>query len=396
MKTTFLTGIIFIVFFAPTNAQFISEGTDILHTDRKVGIGNETPGFKLDVYDNSGTDVVGKFETNEGFIAIAAAGNSTINPTYGNYISSHITDVFTYKDLGLKTAPGVPQFLLKTNGNVGIGVDPGFKLDVYDNSGTDVVAKFKTNDGFIAVAAAGSSTINPTYGNYISSFNANNTYKDLGLKTAPGVPQFLLKTNGNVGIGVDPGIKLDVYENSGTDVVAKFKTNDGFIAVAAAGSSTINPTYGNYISSFNANNTYKDLGLKTAPGVPQLVLKTTGNVGIGTVNPGNFRLAVNGQIRAKEIKVEANWSDFVFEDDYNLRPLADVEAFILANKHLPDIPSAVEVEENGVNLGEIGSKLLQKIEELTLYTIGQEKRIKQQEKRIKQLEEKIRQANSRD
>ena len=302
MKTrTFLFGIFITTFFATANAQFNPIGTDILHTNRKVGIGNTAPGFKLDVFDNSGNDVVAKFETDEGFIAVAAAGSSTINPTYGNYIASHFTDVFTYRDLGLKTAPGVPQFMLKTNGNVGIGNNaPGFKLDVFDNSGNDVVAKFETDEGFIAVAAAGSSTINPTYGNYIASHF--------------------------------------------TDVF-----------------------------------TYRDLGLKTAPGVPQLILKTNGNVGIGTVNPGAFRLAVNGKIRAKEIKVEAGWSDFVFEDDYYLRPLTDVEAFIQTHKHLPDIPSAQEVEENGVNLGEMESKLLQKIEELTLYIIEQEKRIKQLE-----------------
>ena len=195
----------------------------------------------------------------------------------------------------------------------------------------------------------------------------------------------ILHTERKVGIGnTAPGFKLDVYDNSGTDVIAKFKTNDGFIAIAAAGNSTINPTYGNYISSFNADNTYRDLGLKTAPGVPQFILKTNGNVGIGTINPGTFKLAVNGKIRAKEIKVETGWSDFVFEDDYNLRLLTDVEAFIQTHKQLPDIPSAQEVEENGVNLGEMESKLLQKIEDLTLYIIGQEKRIKQLEEKIKQ------------
>lgn len=104
-----------------------------------------------------------------------------------------------------------------------------------------------------------------------------------------------------------------------------------------------------------------------------------GNVGIGTTNPGTFKLAVNGNIRAKEIKVETGWSDFVFEDDYDLRTLEEVEGFIKTNKHLPEIPSAKEVKENGVELGEMDSKLLQKIEELTLYIIDQEKRIKKLE-----------------
>jgi hypothetical protein len=93
------------------------------------------------------------------------------------------------------------------------------------------------------------------------------------------------------------------------------------------------------------------------------------NVDIGTINPSE-KLSVNGNIRAREIKVEAsNWPDFVFEDTYTSMPLSDVETFIKKNKHLPDIPSANEVNEKGVRLGEFNAKLLTKIEELTLYLI---------------------------
>ncbi|BFP41769.1 hypothetical protein FGF1_26140 [Flavobacteriaceae bacterium GF1] len=101
-----------------------------------------------------------------------------------------------------------------------------------------------------------------------------------------------------------------------------------------------------------------------------------GNIGIGTVNPNGWKLAVNGNIRAKEIKVETGWSDFVFHDDYILPTLQEVEKHIEEKGHLKDIPSAKEVAENGIFLGEMDSKLLQKIEELTLYTIQQEKKIK--------------------
>ncbi len=88
-----------------------------------------------------------------------------------------------------------------------------------------------------------------------------------------------------------------------------------------------------------------------------------------------YRLAVDGTIKAREVVVENNWSDFVFADDYNLRPLEEVEAFIKANKHLPDIPSERDVQENGVSLGDTQAKLLQKIEELTLYMIQQKKEL---------------------
>jgi hypothetical protein len=110
-----------------------------------------------------------------------------------------------------------------------------------------------------------------------------------------------------------------------------------------------------------------------------VVNSTNNHIGIGTTDStGSHRLAVEGSIGAREIKVEANsWSDFVFFDNYNLPTLNQVENFINENGHLKDIPSAKEVKENGIYLGEMNSKLLQKIEELTLYTIAQEKKIKE-------------------
>ncbi|PXX95008.1 hypothetical protein DF185_22790, partial [Marinifilum breve] len=89
---------------------------------------------------------------------------------------------------------------------------------------------------------------------------------------------------------------------------------------------------------------------------------SNGNVGIGTTTTGTHKLAVNGTIGAREIKVETDsWSDFVFEEDYQLKDLKEVESFIEENKHLPDIPSEKEVLENGIAVGEMNAKLLQKI-----------------------------------
>lgn len=100
-----------------------------------------------------------------------------------------------------------------------------------------------------------------------------------------------------------------------------------------------------------------------------------GEIGIGTSPNANFRLSVNGNIRAKEVIVESGWSDFVFDKEYELTPLPTVEKYIKENGHLKDIPTAAEVSANGVKLAEINTLLLQKIEELTLYIIGLNKRI---------------------
>ncbi|WP_335967209.1 hypothetical protein [Galbibacter sp. PAP.153] len=114
----------------------------------------------------------------------------------------------------------------------------------------------------------------------------------------------------------------------------------------------------------------------------------TGNVGLGTNIPGPWKLAVNGKIRAKEIKVETGWSDFVFENDYDLPTLEEVEKHIQEKGHLKDIPSAKDVEENGILLGEMDAKLLQKIEELMLYTIQQQKEIETLKAEITELKRK--------
>jgi hypothetical protein len=113
-----------------------------------------------------------------------------------------------------------------------------------------------------------------------------------------------------------------------------------------------------------------------------------GNVGIGTTSPGSFKLAVEGKIGAREINVTtAAWSDYVFNEDYKLRSLKEVNQYTKENKHLPEIPSAKEVIENGQNLGEMNALLLKKIEELTLYVIELKKRDEAQQKEIEILKE---------
>lgn len=100
-----------------------------------------------------------------------------------------------------------------------------------------------------------------------------------------------------------------------------------------------------------------------------------GNVGIGTAST-DFRLAVNGTIHSKEVKVDMiGWPDYVFKKEYDLQKLSEVEKHIKEKGHLVNIPSEEEVLKNGIQLGEMNAKLLQKIEELTLYLIDQNKSI---------------------
>lgn len=114
-----------------------------------------------------------------------------------------------------------------------------------------------------------------------------------------------------------------------------------------------------------------------------------GKIGIGTTKP-DMKLTVNGNIHAKEVKIDLNIPapDYVFKENYQLRNIEEVERFIKENSHLPEIPSAKEFEQNGVMLAEMDMNLLKKIEELTLYTIQQEKKLKSQDSKIEKLEKK--------
>lgn len=112
------------------------------------------------------------------------------------------------------------------------------------------------------------------------------------------------------------------------------------------------------------------------------ITPTNTRIGIGTTNP-LYNLDVRGTIRANEIIVNnVTGADFVFEKSYKLRPLSEVQSFIQKNQHLPEIPSAAEMQEKGVSMTELQIQLLQKVEELTLYIIQQDQRIKELESQL--------------
>ena len=98
---------------------------------------------------------------------------------------------------------------------------------------------------------------------------------------------------------------------------------------------------------------------------------------------------MNGGIQAKEVVVETGWSDYVFTPGYPLAPLADVAAYIRENHHLPDIPSEAEVRQKGVSLGGMESKLLAKVEELTLHMIEEHDRNDRLEQQNRDLQQRI-------
>ncbi|MCU6769168.1 hypothetical protein OCV73_09470 [Barnesiella propionica] len=119
---------------------------------------------------------------------------------------------------------------------------------------------------------------------------------------------------------------------------------------------------------------------------PYFVVTMDGKVGINSPNP-TYELEVNGKIKTREILVtDTEWADFVFKKDYKLRSLDEVKSHIEKHACLPEIPTESEVNANGVDLAKMNVKLLQKVEELTLYIIQQEEKMREQEQRITKLE----------
>lgn len=190
-------------------------------------------------------------------------------------------------------------------------------------------------------------------------------------------PNTLVLNNDNVGIGTtSPNAKLHIATNtaSGTsDVLNQYTWSSDLVNWGLRFEQQFNASF----SRIQYNWIMK---AGTSSDVPMMSF-VNGLVGIGTQSPDQ-KLTVNGTIHAKEIKVDLSVPapDYVFKKSYKLKSLSEVAKYVALNKHLSEIPSAKVMEQNGVNVSELNMKLLQKVEELTLYLIEKDKQLDSEHK----------------
>ena len=204
-----------------------------------------------------------------------------------------------------------------------------------------------------------------------------------------------ITTNSNVGIGVtQPNSRFDV---DGILTIRQSIQLGGQLSLNINDNLTYqNRSFGHYAVGWTPDqwctgghtlwmSGYGGIRLFTA-GAPRLSVSHWGNVGIGTENPQS-KLDVAGTIRASEVKIEVTaGADYVFDENYDLKPLPEVEKFVRENKHLPEIPPERQMQEEGLSVNEFQIKLLQKIEELTLYVIDLKKENEDLKNRITRVE----------
>jgi hypothetical protein len=336
-------------------------------TTDSLGIGTKTPQERLHVA--NGNILLAKNSTATSSGSMMFKLNSSWEETWGiEYVNSSTTEnglsfwnyryIAPNKDGDTTRGAQKRSVLFLTNsrdGRIGMGTtNPQANLDV---SGS-----FKAESADISAISANTLTVQDATVN--GSLSANSL-------TVPSITTTTL-TAGNATI-------TDLLKASEAQIIGTLNARNVIIEnIASANTLNAQNANINEITSYTTGAGVAFAIIKKSATLEEEVFKIYGN---GTVNAK--------KINAEEINVSVNamisYPDYVFEDDYNLLPLNEVEQYIKENKRLPEIPSAKEAEENGIDLGSMQVKLLLKIEELTLYAIEQQKLIEDLQKQVKEL-----------
>lgn len=369
---------------SPTNAA--------LHLLTGTNPGMLSPNIKLDR--NDGTNQAGLLTvgiSSNGFTTGQLGGGSAyfkLEDPYGNSQNS---------DMGFSTNGNAAQFVIKHNGFVGVGTEtPSANFHTVGTARMENLPSSSTNTAVITTDSSGNLSVSS-----VASIFTNSGWNLNG--NAATSTDFIGTTNTNPLNFVVNNIKSMSLDNGGnvsisTGGVSTYqklyvetaKQNDGIMVNQTGNTAAtldLNASGGggkrwSLHSTGNGNNQGAGhlLFWDWTTNQEQMRIDSNGSIVMGNVaTPAGYKLYVQEGILTEKVKVaiasSAAWADYVFEDDYKLTPLNEVACFIEENNHLPNIPSADELQKDGIDLAQMQSLQMAKIEELTLYLIEMKKEI---------------------
>jgi hypothetical protein len=403
-KGFFLTLLVLEFAFQFSYAQWTTSGSDIYNSNSgNVGIGTTNPTAKLHI---SGTIKASSITipgtgTNSEKIGSGASAAGT-NGTAIGYNADAGNDVYNTSIGSSATISSGKYYSTVIGSNASSSYSSTTVIGAFssatNNSQVVIGSSNSTPAAYVSVGAgANGGALNIGANNNSTSYSANIIY---GQGIVPTI------NNGAFIGNADPGWEVhDFYVGmgqssssvayAGSAFTVNYRTTDGSGTNVPGVNMSFRPGRGTGSAaggklSFWTTPTGSSGTILNAE-VERMTITSDGNIGIGTTDPQGYKLAVDGDAIFTKMKVKtyASWPDYVFHRNYNLRPLMDLEKYIKQNGHLPDVPSASEVEKNGLDVGDNQATLLKKIEELTIYIIDINKKVDKLSKENEMLKKKV-------
>jgi hypothetical protein len=350
---------------------------------QNVGVGTTNPVAKFTI-EGTGSNPSIPGTTSSGVLRIGVGSNEGLD--IGKQTSFPFS---SWIQSGFNVGPD-PLSLQPLGGNLGIGtLSPNAQIQLGNTASNRKIVLYEGVNNDHQFYGLG---INTSMLRYQVDATTSNHIFFAGASASSSNEIMRIQGNGNVGIGTpSPTDRLDVNGNIamrglgifefGKGVVGK-EVNAGRVGYNAFGQEGLTFVGGGTTTTNRKVFFFAEGGASFSGNINALT-----TISVGTPNvPTGYKVAVDGKIIAEELRIQNStaWPDYVFEKEYDLMPLKDVENHITKHKHLPDVPSAKDVSIDGFAVGDMQKVLLRKIEELTLYIIEQEKRIKELELKIKE------------